>query len=171
MLVISFICIVALGVALIHDVKSGRIPNWLTFPLMTMGLGYHLVMQGTAGLVFSTSGMCIGFCLFIILYLMGGMGAGDVKLMSGIGSLIGPGNVLYAAFYTAIAGGVYALLVLIILRRGRRILSRYWIMAMTFVRTGRFAYMPKPEGEVTPVLKYGIAITAGTLIVLVQRII
>jgi prepilin peptidase CpaA len=103
--------------------------------------------------------------------MLGGMGAGDVKLMAAIGSLLGPKDVLYAAIYTAIAGGVYAFLLLIIKRTNRKVVTRFAFMAKGPVSTGQLTHMPKDESKEKTPLRYGIAIAAGTLVVLLQRII
>ena len=103
--------------------------------------------------------------------LIGGMGAGDVKLMAAIGALLGPKDVLFAALYTAIAGGVYAILLLVTQKRNRETLARWMLMVKSFVFTRHFVYIPGAESEKTTPLCYGVAIAIGTLVVMVQKII
>ena len=117
-----WITIVVLGISVSYDIRYRRIPNWLTLPAIFTGIVYHTYTGGTSGLILSITGMLLGFGIFIGFYLVGGMGAGDVKLMAAIGSLLGPKDVLFAALYTAIAGGVYAILLLITQRSNREAL-------------------------------------------------
>jgi prepilin peptidase CpaA len=106
LLQITLIAVLLTAVA--TDIRSYRIPNWLTMPAMAGGLLIHTLLNGQAGLILSLEGLGLGLGLFLIFYLMGGMGAGDVKLMAAVGSFLGPRGVLYAAMLTGLLGGVYA---------------------------------------------------------------
>jgi prepilin peptidase CpaA len=163
--------VIILLIAVVWDIQSRRIPNWLTLPTLVLGVGYNAITGGLSGFVFSLFGMVAGFALFFLFYLAGGMGAGDVKLMAAIGSLLGPKDVLYAAAYTAIVGGVYAVILLIAIKENRKAFARYGLMGKTLVMTGHFAPIPRDEGMKTTPLCYGVAIAIGTLIVLAQRIL
>lgn len=164
-----WITMAALVITLIYDIRVGRIPNWLTYPAMILGLAYHSYVSGLQGFLLSSGGLLVGFGVFISFYLLGGMGAGDVKLMAAIGTLLGPGDVFCSAMLTAIAGGIYATVVILIYGFNRASLTRYGIIVKTFFLTGRFAYIP---GETKmPPLRYGIAIAAGTLTVLLKRFV
>jgi len=160
-----------LVIAVYHDLRFRRIPNWLTFPAMIAGIVYHTYAGGMSLLLWSLFGMLLGFAVFFGFYIIGGMGAGDVKLMAAIGSLLGPRDVLYAAAYTAIAGGVYALILIVAKKENRKAFARYGLMGKTLVMTGHFAPIPRDESMKTTPLCYGVAIAIGTLIVLVQRIL
>ena len=168
---VLIVIIIALGSAVYYDIRFRRIPNWLTLSALVAGIGYHAITGGFAGLGYSLLGLAAGFGCFFLFYILGGMGAGDVKLMAAMGSLLGPRDVLFAAAYTAIAGGVYALLLIIAKKENRKDLARYGIMAKALLTTGHFAPIPK-DGQVksTP-LCYGVAIAIGTLAVLAQRML
>jgi len=73
----------------IIDYKKQKIPNYLTFPTVITALIYHFFLNGMNGVGFSLGGMFAGIALLIIPYAMGGMGAGDVKLLGAIGSFVG----------------------------------------------------------------------------------
>jgi prepilin peptidase CpaA len=163
--------VIVLTVAVIWDIRFRRIPNWLTLPALVLGVGYHAITGGLSGFALSLLGMALGFGSFFLFYLVGGMGAGDVKLMAAIGAFLGPKDVLFAALYAAIAGGVYAVFLLVTQRTNRQALARYTLMAKGLISTGNFANIPKDEKEKTTPLCYGIAIAIGTLIVLVHRIL
>lgn len=165
------VIIIVLGIAVYYDLRFRRIPNWLTMSALVAGVGYHTIAGGFAGAGVSLLGMAAGFGCFFLFYIFGGMGAGDVKLMAAIGSLLGPRDVLFAAAFTAIAGGVYAVILIFAGKKNRKALARYGIMAKALVTTGHFAPIPRDETMKTTPLCYGVAIAAGTLAVLVQRVL
>jgi prepilin peptidase CpaA len=98
-----------LAVASFTDLRSRRIPNWLVFPFMGAGLILSGYLQGWHGVVQSLSGLALGAFVFGVLFFLGGMGMGDVKLFAAVGAWIGPSQLLVALVVTAMAGGVMAL--------------------------------------------------------------
>jgi prepilin peptidase CpaA len=107
-------------------------------------------------------GMLAGVALLICFYLLGGMGAGDVKLMGAVGAFLGPQGALMAFICTALLGGLYAVVVIITSGRLRENLERYLSMFRTLFFTGRLFYVP-PQGNPLPALCYGAAIAAGSI--------
>jgi prepilin peptidase CpaA len=104
--------IIAVGVAAaIQDLRTREISNWTCGLAVAGGLTVHSFQRGLGGFGHSILGMLIGFAVFLVFYILGGMGGGDVKLMAGFGALLGSGQILHAAFLTALLGGVMALLV------------------------------------------------------------
>ncbi len=104
--------VAAVGVgcaAVASDLYGGTIPNWLTGGGVAAGLACGLWSAGARGLGMAAAGTVVGFLIFYLLHWMGGMGGGDVKLMAGFGSLLGPTDILVAAVLTAMAGAVLAL--------------------------------------------------------------
>lgn len=91
------------------DLRSRRIPNYLTLGTVVAGLAYNLMSQGLPGLVSGILGMLLGFAFLILPYLWGGMGAGDVKALAALGAWLGPKLTLFLFCYMGIAGGVIAL--------------------------------------------------------------
>ena len=160
---ITFLGIV-LAVALLTDLRFKKIPNLLTFPAMVTALCYHMTTGGLEGFLFSGGGMLLGIAVFIIPFLLGGMGAGDAKLLGAVGAAIGPKGVLIAAVLTCLFGGIYALIILIIRRElSADILRRWWTSLKLTIYTGRIITISANKKENQPKLCYGIAITAGTL--------
>jgi prepilin peptidase CpaA len=107
--------------------------------------------------------------IFIVLYLMGGMGAGDVKLMGAVGAMIGPQMVLIAALYTAIAGGIYAIAVIAFHPRARAIRTALMETVKTFIYQRSLRY-DRPAGEENPPkLCYGVAIAIGTIAAVILK--
>lgn len=151
--------------AAIQDFRVQKIPNLLTYPGMGLALLYHSVANGLDGFIMSATGLALGIGLLILPYAMGGMGAGDAKLMGAIGAVIGPRGVFTAFLFTAIAGGVYALLILLIRRQETKgFFDRHVLTLKTLVLTGQFIRVPASEDERKPKLSYGIAIALGTML-------
>ena len=101
------------GFAVYTDTRFGLIPNKVTFPAVGLGLALHLVTGGWDGLVFSTEGMALGLGLFLIPFLIGSMGAGDVKLLAALGAFVGPAQIFAVFLLCAMLGGVVGLVVLV----------------------------------------------------------
>jgi len=100
--------LIVLAIATFTDLRSRRIPNWLVLPFMIAGIFVSPWLHGRHGIGQSLSGLALGAVLFGVLYLMGGMGMGDVKLCAAIGAWIGPEQLLFALLVTGIAGGIMA---------------------------------------------------------------
>jgi len=105
----------------------------------------------------------VGVVVLILPYILGGMGAGDIKLMGAVGGLLGPKGVFTAFLFTAIIGGIYALLILVLSRNLKNTVKRYGTMLKTFILTRNLIYIPPSPGEKSLRLCYGIAISLGTV--------
>jgi prepilin peptidase CpaA len=103
-----FVSIILVEAAVIDGWKL-RVPNWLTFHMVLAGLVYTTWLHGFAGLAWALGGAALGLALMLPLYAIGGMGAGDVKLMAGIGAWMGPVVTFWSFTATAVVGGVMAL--------------------------------------------------------------
>lgn len=139
----------------ISDWRTRKIPNWLTFGTFFLSLIYSISL-----LKFSAVGNCllgffVGLLILIIPYLMGGMGAGDVKLLAALGSIVGYKDIVIIFFYTAISGLVIGVL---------------WLL----LRPGHLKFLIT-TGQVFPVVDkkekvpYGLAIMSGTIIYIVIK--
>jgi prepilin peptidase CpaA len=111
------VVVLAVIVTAATDVWKFKVHNLLTVPLLASGLIYHSIVGGAAGFTLSLLGALCGFGLLIALYLKGGMGAGDVKLMAGVGAWMGAGLTFYVFIASSLAAGVYALLVIVLYGR------------------------------------------------------
>ena len=119
-------------VATVIDLRTRRIPNTLTAAMAALGVG--LAATGLSGVSTgaSVAGLALGLALMLPGHLLGATGAGDVKMMGAVGSVIGPGMVVSAFLFTAIAGGVLA--VAVAMQRQR--------LAATIAGTGRLIAAP-----------------------------
>ncbi|MDH4300622.1 MAG: A24 family peptidase [Nitrospira sp.] len=157
--------IIILVIAVVFDLRSSRIPNWLTFPAMSVALAGHAWMGGVDGALFSLAGLGIGLGLFFLIYLVGGIGAGDVKLMAAIGSFVGVNGVLTCACLAGIAGGVYAIAAMCYQWGVAATGQRLAYAACGAVLAGGTAWTK--EFQLPFKLRYGLAIASGTLLFLV----
>jgi len=151
-------------IAIYTDLRWSRIQNWLTFSAMGIGIFLQAWMGGVHGALSSLVGLGVGMGLFLLPYACRAIGAGDVKLMAAIGSLIGATGVLSVALLSVLAGGLYAL--------GAMIYQ--WGVAATSRKLAFVAYGAFVTGGSTGLwdlqlpfkLRYGLAIAAGTLLFL-----
>jgi prepilin peptidase CpaA len=94
--------------ASIDDLARRHIANWIPAAALAGGFGWQIGQGGWHGALAALGGMIAGFAVFLVFYLLGGMGGGDVKLMAGFGALLGAGRLLEAALWTAGVGGILA---------------------------------------------------------------
>lgn len=161
---IASVLAVALFIATVTDLKSQRIYNWLTFPLMLSGLVVHTLHGGLDGLALSASGFALGFGVMVVPFFLGLMGAGDVKLMAGVGAWLGLNATLTAFLFTCLAGGVYSIMVLLRhLDYMKQIFNNIWHTLLMAITIHKFEYSPVSEAGGLPRLCYGVAITVGTV--------
>lgn len=149
--------------AAVTDLQSYRIPNWLTLPALVIGMGLHTYLHGSEGLIFSAKGLGVGLGMFLVIYVMGGMGAGDVKLLAAVGSFIGPGQVFVAGILAALLGGIYALCLMTSHYGCRASLGRIVDMIATW-GLSRNLKAAIERSETQPKLRYGLVIGLGTVL-------
>ena len=101
--------VIVLAIATFTDLHSRRIPNWLVLPFMIAGICVSGWLHGWDGIRHSLSGLALGAALFGLLYWLGGMGMGDLKLCAAIGAWVGPQQLILALVLTSMAGGLMAL--------------------------------------------------------------
>jgi prepilin peptidase CpaA len=94
--------------ATIEDLARRTVSNWLSLAALSAGAICQAMAGGWKGLGMALLGAVAGFAVFLVFYVLGGMGGGDVKLMAGFGAVVGLSRVLEAAFWTALTGGLLA---------------------------------------------------------------
>ena len=108
---------ITLVVAAVIDGLKLKVPNWITFPMIISGWIYSATLSpyaGWEGLMYSLIGTVVGLALLLPLYAIGGMGAGDVKLLAGVGAWVWGTTTLYAFAVSAIVGGIIAVLMVVL---------------------------------------------------------
>ena len=147
-----------LGIAVASDLRRHRIPNFLVVLGLVLGLAGQAYSNGLTGLGDGALGLLIGFGIFLPLYALGGMAAGDVKLMAMVGSFLTPHFAMWTAFFSLIAGGLCGLLLVLARGQVQQTLGRYWLMlrARAYVAPAADEVAGKP-------FPYSIAILLGTL--------
>ncbi len=134
-------------IAAIYDLSYRKIPNWLNLAGLVLGLSVNFYLSGVSGLGRAGLGLGLGFLLYFPLFLLHARGAGDVKLLAAIGSVTGPGNCFVIFLITAIAGGVVAVVLLLIKGRLRKTLWNItWILRD--LSQFRAPYSASPELDV-----------------------
>jgi prepilin peptidase CpaA len=98
--------------ASIEDLWRRQISNWISGSAFAGGVILQTVQHGGRGAGSALAGALAGAGVFLVFYLLGGMGAGDVKLMAGFGALLGVKQLFEAALWTAGCGGLMALAVI-----------------------------------------------------------
>ncbi|MBV9760430.1 MAG: prepilin peptidase [Acidobacteriaceae bacterium] len=101
----------------LFDLRYRRIPNWLNLGAITAGLAANILLFALHGFTFALLGMGCSLLIYVPLYLVRGMGAGDVKLMAAVGAIVGPWNWLGIFLCTALLGGLVSLLYVLLRRR------------------------------------------------------
>ena len=151
------------GTAATIDLRTRRSPNVLTFGAAVAAMAYHSWTAGLHGLTLSVAGWAVGIALFLPMFLLKGMGAGDVKLLGAVGAWLGTIGVLFAGLYSVLAGGVLALIVGAMHGYLGKAFSNLWGL-LAFWRAAGIQPLPglTIEHAAGPRLAYGIAIAAGT---------
>ena len=153
-----------LVVACVTDLKSRRIPNWLVLVLAVLGLGFSTAIDpGLGGFGRGFAGLLVGFSIWILFFVAGGMGAGDVKLIAAAAAWLGPGGAWRASLVAALLGGVLSVVALLAQRRLREGTQRVAIAMSTMSVAPLGAVAPGVERR--RYLPYGIALSGGALLV------
>jgi prepilin peptidase CpaA len=108
---ICIACVVT-AIAVWFDCRERRIPNRLVFTGMIAGLVIGLASGGIKGLAWSALGILAGMAILFVPFAMGGIGAGDVKLLGAIGAILGARGALFSMLYGAVAGGLISIIIL-----------------------------------------------------------
>ncbi len=149
------------------DVTSRRIPNFITVPAFLFGIFLHLVCGGWHQMLTSLASGMIGGALFLIFYLAGGMGAGDVKLMMAVGSTAGLAQVANVMVLTVLAGGVMALFLTVLRGRFQETMMNVGVLTAHHAHQG---LQPHPDLNIsnpkTLRLPYALAIAGGCILTL-----
>jgi len=167
---LEILLLAVISICFYTDLRYKKIYNWIILPGTIMALAFQLLSGGPAELWFSIKGFLLGMALLIIPFTLGGMGAGDVKLLGFIGACGGPGFVWLTFLATALAGGLLAILILIKNKKLLSSLKTVWYTLLSlFGITPRVNMLGTLEAENTIAFPYGVAITTGTVVAYLMR--
>jgi prepilin peptidase CpaA len=161
--IITGLTVVALSVMLISivwtDIRTHRISNAMVMMIVLLGLISQLIGNGVTGVMQGLAGMAVGLAMFLPFYIGGGMGAGDVKLLAGIGTILGPLSTLFAGGFALIAGVPLALFCLA---------QRYFVVRKQKQQVAAGNSQPRVAKTIPHLarkerLPYAAAIAAGTM--------
>jgi prepilin peptidase CpaA len=158
------------AIACATDLRSGRIPNVLTWGSAAGALMFHAFVERGDGFWLAGGGWLAGVALLVVPFALRGLGAGDVKLLAALGAWVGPHDILRTFLYTGVAGGILALG--LAWRRGyvRQAAANIWLLFAHWAVNG-----PRPLDEVSlassggPRLAYAVPILGGLVVMLWLR--
>jgi len=154
----------------VTDLRSRRIPNRLVVVGLVLGAALNARAAGLAGVGSSLAGGSLGLALFLPIFLLGGMGGGDVKLMAALGSMVGPMGIVRIALAAALAGGLLALMAAWwsgrLLSTLNGIAALLWLWWCAGIRPSPDLKLGNPSALKIP---YALPIAAGTLFVALGR--
>jgi prepilin peptidase CpaA len=154
-------------VAAVIDGVELKVPNWLTYPMIISGWAFSLVAFGWDGFLWSLGGTLIGLALLLPFYAVGGMGAGDVKLLAGVGAWVHATHTFYAFGISAVVGAVLAVGMVLWQGTWRKHARQFHAILLEFVTIRdprQLSAIAAARKSSMTLLPYGIPITIGTII-------
>jgi prepilin peptidase CpaA len=149
------------GTGALVDMRTRRVPNPLNIGIAALGVALAASGNGPVSLWLALGGCAVGLLAMLPGFLIGATGGGDVKLVAALGTLLGPRGVLFAVLYSAIAGGLLALIVAARRRRLRDTMER----TATLLRTCGANVAEIEHGSADNRFAYAPAIAIGSLVV------
>jgi len=157
---------VVLVVAAVIDGWKLKVPNWITFPLIISGWVLSTGYFGWVGLGWSLVGTAIGLALLLPAYAIGGMGAGDVKLLAGVGAWVWGTNTFLAFCLSAMIGGLIAVAMVVLRRKWSHHRGQFWAILseiMVVRDPNQLSAIAAERKSSMMLLPYGIPIAIGTI--------
>ncbi len=160
---------ITLIVAAVIDGLQLKVPNWITFPMIVTGWAYSVMLSpypGWEGLAYSLIGTVVGLAVLLPAYAIGGMGAGDVKLMAGVGAWMWGTTTFYAFAVTTIVGAVMAVIMVLWTNTWYKHKAQFWGIINEIATVKDPEKLAEIAAERKPsmfLLPYGIPIAIGTI--------
>lgn len=155
-----------LVVAAVIDGWKLKVPNWITFPMVISGWVFSTIVFGWSGLGCSLLGTALGLGLLLPAYAIGGMGAGDVKLLAGVGAWVGVTQTLWAFVVSALIGAVIAVGMVLYRGKWRHHQAQFWgiLSEILVIRDPeKLSEIAAERKSSMMLLPYGIPIAIGTI--------
>ncbi len=152
------------------DFRTRRIPNFLTFGGALAGIIFQTAVLGWPGLGQSLAGLSLGLLLLLLPYVLGGMGAGDVKALAALGAWLGPKGIFSVFCFMGLAGGLLSLGVLLWTGKLWQYLRQGWsrFLNLILLRDQKKILLEtiSPGETKTAGIPYGVAIAIGMVLYL-----
>jgi len=164
------LAILIAAIAAYTDLRSRRIPNWLTVPGLLAGVALNTVLSGLHGLKYSLLGAGVGLAALLPFVLLHSLGGGDWKLAGALGASLGPAPLWDALLASVFVAGIMALALIIWKGRLRQTLANMWhILAslLSFHLPGPQVSLENPGALKVP---YGVALGLTVLVYGIGRL-
>ncbi len=153
-------------IAGVSDFRTRRVPNWLTLSGVVLGIGLNSFLYETEGLWTSLKGLGLALLIYLPLYMLRGMGAGDVKLMAAVGAIAGPANWFGILVLTSVFGALSAIVLVTFKHRLRQTFLNIWVILIS-LRHRQAPFESNPQLDVRNEqairLPHAVVIACGTL--------
>jgi prepilin peptidase CpaA len=165
----AWVVTITLVVAAVIDGLQLKVPNWITYPMVLSGWVYSVTLSpypGWEGLLYSLLGTIVGLALLLPAYAVGGMGAGDVKLLAGVGAWMWGTTTLYAFAATALVGGAIAVVMVVWAGSWQKHKNQFWSILNEIATIKDPEKLAEIAAERKPrmfLLPYGIPIAIGSI--------
>ena len=164
---------IILIVAAVIDGYQIKVPNWLTFPTIISGWIYSMTFYAWSsglpwyeGFGWSLLGTVVGLALLLPAYAIGGMGAGDVKLLAGVGAWMHGSHTFYAFCVTVIVGAVLAVGMVLVRKAWKKHTNQFWLILteiLTIRDPNELSVIAADRKSSMLLLPYGIPIAIGSI--------
>lgn len=157
------------GISAYTDTRSRRIPNWLTVSAFLIGLVYQAVFHQWPGLADAGRAFAVGFGTFFVLWIIGGGGGGDVKLMGALSVWLGLKLTLYAMVLSIVfvIAGTGAAMAWTILRHGMKRMKKQYLATGRTDAQGRPIYSETvQQRQDRRVMAYAVPVALATWLVM-----
>jgi prepilin peptidase CpaA len=158
---LKLVLIAVVLVAAIYDLRFRRIPNWLNLSGVILGLAVNTFLFARSGFIVAVLGIACSLAVYVPLYLIRGMGAGDVKLMAAVGAIAGPWNWFAIFLATALLGGIVSI-VFVALKR--RVTQTCFNVGLIVTELGHFRLPSKSNSQLDVRDPHAVGMPHGTLI-------
>jgi prepilin peptidase CpaA len=166
----NFILLLFIAIACYTDCRYSKVPNWLTFPSMLIGILVNSALEGAKGLTNSLIGLAVGFGIFFVPFAIGWFKGGDVKFCMAVGAIKGSSAMFWESYpfwaflYGAVIGGVVAIVTLIWRRLGLKPFKRLLIyLHLRYIMGAQVEYEPESETR----FPYVVNLTMGCVLALI----
>jgi prepilin peptidase CpaA len=166
---LGLVLVVLVLSAAVWDLRNRRIPNALSLAGIVAGVSLNSFLYGFSGLRRSLSGLALALFLYVLLWLIRAVGAGDAKLMAAVGSLVGPGDWVAIFLITAILGAAIGMVLIVQQRRVRKTFDNVFFI-LSELRHLRAPYLAREELSVKSgkafTLPHAVSIALGCAVFL-----